>query len=42
MYVDPPVVKLKDFQHWMGQLPEEKLRDALDFKILHIDAGTQS
>lgn len=36
---DPPLVKQDDFQQWMSQLPEEELRDALEFKILHIHAG---
>ena len=39
---DPLQVKEGEFQQWIGQLPEEALRDALHFKILHIDAGTKS
>ena len=39
---DPPMVREEEFLQWMGQLPEEALRDALQFRILHIDAGTIS
>lgn len=42
MLTDPPIVKQDDFQQWMSQLPEEELRDALEFNILQIYAGSNT
>ena len=40
LLIDPTEVKEEEFQQWICQLPEEELRDALHFKILHNDMGT--
>jgi len=33
-----PGIKVEDFVNWFGKVPEEKLKEALDFKILNVDA----
>jgi len=33
-----PGIKVDDFVNWFGKVPEEKLKEALDFKILNVDA----
>lgn len=33
----PQVLQLEDFMNWFGKIPQEKLKEALDFQILHID-----
>ena len=40
LFADSAVLHLEDFLKWFGTVPEEELKLALDFRVLHIDAGS--
>lgn len=40
--VEPPVLHQDDFMRWFDRVPEDKLKEALDFKVLHLDTESHS